>query len=174
MAKSISRDTPLAELTLRKYEKPQGLSRRELVRKLCLSLGLLQPGDSRDVVVDVLQVLLDNASSKELISSQDIERMTVENRKNLGLPLLGIAPSNIRRQVLRLRDLFIIEKVGNSYRVNENEFLSDIFDEKIERYYLESILSRVREYIKEVDSIFLKNRKSASGSFSEPSETEED
>jgi len=50
MAK-VSIDTPLAEITLRKYESPKGLEKRELVRKLCLSLGLLQPGDSRDVVV---------------------------------------------------------------------------------------------------------------------------
>ncbi len=56
----ISIDTPLAEITLRKYEKPMVKNRRELVRKLCLSLGLLQPGDSRDVVVDVLQVVLES------------------------------------------------------------------------------------------------------------------
>ena len=42
---------PLAEITLRKYESPYELGRRELVKKICLSLGLLQPGDSRDVIV---------------------------------------------------------------------------------------------------------------------------
>ena len=56
--KIISKDIPLAEITLRKYERPANLSERELVRKLCLSVGLLQPGDSRDVVVDVLGVLI--------------------------------------------------------------------------------------------------------------------
>ena len=49
---TISRDTPLAEITLRRYEKPT-TEGRDLVRKLCLSVGLLQPGDSRDVIVDV-------------------------------------------------------------------------------------------------------------------------
>ena len=53
----ISRDTPLAEITLRRYEKPT-MSGRDLVRKFCLSVGLLQHGDSRDVVVDILFVLL--------------------------------------------------------------------------------------------------------------------
>jgi hypothetical protein len=43
------KERPLAELTLRKYEKPYRLSGRELVRKLCLSLGLLQPADGREV-----------------------------------------------------------------------------------------------------------------------------
>ena len=55
--KTISRDVPLSELTLRKYEKPD-FKGRNLIRKLCLSLGLLQPGDSRDVIVDILNVLL--------------------------------------------------------------------------------------------------------------------
>ena len=57
MKRTISRDTPLSELTLRKYE-PVGTKGRELVRKTCLSVGLLQPGDSRDVVVDVLLAVL--------------------------------------------------------------------------------------------------------------------
>ncbi len=47
----ISKDIPLSEITLRRYEKPSKLSERELVRKICLSVGLLQPGDSRDVIV---------------------------------------------------------------------------------------------------------------------------
>ena len=54
------RDLPLSEVILRKYEKPYDSSQRELIRKVCLSLGLLQPGDSRDIIVDLLMVL-DNA-----------------------------------------------------------------------------------------------------------------
>jgi len=53
------RDIPLAEITLRRYEKPYDSSKRELVRKICLSLGLLQPGDSRDIIVDILLVFKD-------------------------------------------------------------------------------------------------------------------
>lgn len=155
MSKLISRDTALAEITLRKYEKPQGLKERELVRKLCLSLGLLQPGDSRDVVVDVLQVFLEN--KKEMTSTQ-IERLTMDNREKYKLQMLGVAPSNVRRQILRLRDLFIVEKVGNNYRINENARLSELFREKLEKYFLDSILSRVKEYVAEVDAQFLSNQ----------------
>jgi len=54
----VAIDRSLAEITLRKYEKPDNLKDRELVRKLCLSVGLLQPGDSRDIIVDILYVLL--------------------------------------------------------------------------------------------------------------------
>ena len=143
MKKTIAKDVPLAEITLRRYEKPSNLEGRNLIRKLCLSIGLLQPGDSRDVVVDILYVLL---KSKKELSSKEIEKLVVESRKKEKLELLGIAPSNIRRQLKRLRDLFLIEKIANNYRINENISLSEIFNEKIEKFYLKSIVDRVREY----------------------------
>ena len=150
--KTIAIDTPLAEITLRKYEKPSAKD-RDLVRKLCLSLGLLQPGDSRDVVVDVLHVIL---QGKKELSSKQIEELTIKNRKKFKLQMLGIASSNIRRQLLRLRDMFIVEKVKNNYRITENSKLKDIFEEKIEQYFLQSIMQRVKEYINEIDRQFLK------------------
>lgn len=146
MSKSISRDIPLSEITLRRYEKPSGLSRRDLVRKLCLSVGLLQPGDSRDVVVDVLQVMLNASKSKKLLSSDDVKMEVVKLRKKQKLPLRGVAESNVRRQLKRLRNLFLIEKLNNNYRVTEWEDLSVIFEDKIEKYYLENIKDRVRDY----------------------------
>jgi hypothetical protein len=148
----ISIDTPLAEITLRKYEKPAGESKRELVRKLCLSLGLLQPGDSRDVVVDVLQVMLETDNE---LTSTEVEQRVIEKRKQGGMELLGIAPSNIRRQLLRLRDLFIVEKVKNNYRIRERTTLRSIFEENVEKYYLASIIARVKDYLDEIDRNFL-------------------
>ncbi len=154
MAQKISIDTPLAELTLRKYERPTpGMGKRDLVRKLCLSLGLLQPGDSRDIVVDVLQVMLE---AQNELTSKDVESRVIEKRKQEKLELLGIAPSNIRRQLLRLRDLFLVEKVKNNYRIRENALLRTIFEESLEKYYLDSILNRVKEHIDAVDATFLK------------------
>src|SRR6056297_1064331 len=120
----VAKDTPLAEITLRKYERPNQLEGRELVRKFCLSMGLLQPGDSRDVVVDVLHVFLMNKDNE--LSSVDVERFVIENREKHSLNILGVAPSNIRRQILRLRDLFILEKNGSFYRINEGSNLKDL------------------------------------------------
>src|SRR3989338_5767552 len=148
MNHTISKDTPLAEITLRRYERPANLSGRELVRKVCLSVGLLQPGDSSDVIVNILMVMLKN-KNKEL-SSVDVEKLVIASRKKHKVPILGVAPSNIRRQLKRLRDLFLIEKVANNYRINENASLPEIFEEKIEKYYLQSILNRVKEYFNNV------------------------
>ena len=144
----VSKDTPLAELTLRRYEKPFELEGRNLVKKLCLSIGLLQPGDSRDVMVDVFYVLL---KERRELTSKEIEQLVRQSRKDHNLVMLGVAGSNIRRQLKRLRDLFLIEKVQNHYRITENAKLSEIFEEKIERFYLESIVSRVKEYFKAID-----------------------
>jgi hypothetical protein len=145
--KRVSRDTPLAEITLRKYERPNNLPKRDLMKKICLSIGLLQPGDSRDVIIDVLHVLLD---TKNPIDSEEVQKKVIEYRTIAAVPLLGIAPSNIRRQLKRLRDMLFVEKIGKLYRINENEELDVLFEEKIKKFYLPSIVSRVQEYFKEL------------------------
>lgn len=150
---TIAKDTPLAEITLRKYEKPERYSGRELVRKLCLTLGLLQPGDSRDVVVDVLHVMLIH---KGPLSSKEVEDLVVKNRQDHGVALLGIAPSNIRRQLLRCRELFLIEKVKATYRITENSLFAEIFSEKLQSYFLHSIIDRTKEYMDRIDQEFLR------------------
>lgn len=148
MPKTISRDFPISELTLRRYEKPSSTNKRENVRKFCLSLGLLQPGDSRDVIVDILQVLLDAKDKKLMMNSEDIKKQTIDYRKKGKLALKGIASSNVRRQLKRLRDIHIAEKVKNDYRITEFEDISSLVDEKIEKFLLQNILKRVKEYSK--------------------------
>jgi DNA-binding transcriptional ArsR family regulator len=150
MAKTIAKDTPLSEITLRKYEKPGKLPERELVRKICLSLGLLQPGDSRDVVVDVLHVLLGAKRRQQSLTTEEIEKQVVEERKKHKLQQIGIAKSNISRQLRRLKELLIVEKHGDAYRITEHENLDVLFEQKIEQYYLRSIVERVKEYLSSV------------------------
>ncbi len=143
--KTVSKDIPLAELTLRKYEKPSEINKRELIKKICLSIGLLQPGDSRDIIVDIFHVLIEAGSP---LDSDGIQKNVIEYRKNSNLQLYGIAQSNIRRQLRRLRELFLVEKLANKYRIAENENLHTLFEERIKKYYLPSILTRVEEYFK--------------------------
>ncbi len=150
----IAKDTPLSEITYRKYEKPQRLKERELVKKLCLSIGLLQPGDSRDIVVDVLHVLLKAKKRKKELTCVEIEKKVIQNRKLHKLPLLGIASSNIRRQLKRIRDMFLIEKVRNKYRITEFASVTETFEEKIEKFFTQSIIQRVKEYFEKIDEEF--------------------
>ena len=124
--KTVSKDVPLSEITLRKYEKPYDLDGRELAKKLCLSLGLLQPGDSRDVIVDVLVVLLSARDEKKFLTSEGVVEKVIAYRKKENLALKGVASSNIRRQLKRLKDIFLVECITNQYRINEFDNLKNM------------------------------------------------
>lgn len=139
----IAKDTPFSEITLRKYEKPKNLSDRDLIRKLCLSIGLLQPGDSRDIIVDIMHSI---HSENKPLTAFEIEDLVKKSRTAHQLPLVGVAGSNVRRQLKRLRDLLLIEKKGNTYRITENMSFPELFEEKIQKFYLESIVNRVKDY----------------------------
>ena len=150
MAKTISKDTPLSEITLRRYEKPSVTSKRDLTRKVCLSIGLLQPGDSRDIIVDILQVLMDNKNEQIFMNSEEIKEKVILSRKKQKLPLKGIASSNVRRQLKRLRDIYLVENIRNQYRIAEFEELHVIFKKQIKDFYLKNILERVEDYFREI------------------------
>lgn len=141
------KERALSEITLRKYEKPYESSTRDLLKKICLSLGLLQPGDSRDIIVDILQVLFESRNLKKDLTVEEIKEKAIKNRERTNLEIKGIAESNIRRQLKRLRDLFIVEKVSNNYRISEFESLEEIFSKKIEKFYISSIIERIKEYL---------------------------
>jgi hypothetical protein len=144
------KDSPLIEITLRKYEKPYKLGDRELIKKICLSLGLLQPGDSRDVVVDVLMVLEKQSKRRRSLTSDEIKERVIESRKKHSLELKGIAESNIRRQLKRLREIMLVEKKENKYNLSEFESLKNIFQEKIEKFIVPQTIERIREYLSEL------------------------
>jgi len=147
------KDIPLSEITLRRYEKPYDSPKRELVRKVCLSLGLLQPGDSRDIIVDILLVLEESRKSKIRLSSFEIRDKVQSSRKESFQDEKGLAESNIRRQLKRLRDALLVDKNENKYYLSEFEPLSEIFELKIEKFLVPQIIERIKEYLKKLDSI---------------------
>ena len=147
------KDSALSEITLRRYEKPYNLNKRELVKKICLSLGLLQPGDSRDVIVDILLVLLESSKERKELALEEIKEKAISLRKQNNLELKGVADSNIRRQLKRLRDIMLVEKNANNYKIAEFESLKNIFNEKIEKFLLQQIIERLKEYLHEVENL---------------------
>ncbi|MBU2523374.1 MAG: hypothetical protein KKE23_03745 [Nanoarchaeota archaeon] len=144
-------EKPLAEITLRKYETPYKLGKRELAKKICLSLGLLQTSDNRDVIVDILLVLIEAQKKKEQLDIGDIKKRVIESRKAASCEEKGIAESNLRRQLRRLKDLMLAEKFENKYRIAEHSSLSRLFDEKIVNFLVPSITARIKEYLEELE-----------------------
>ena len=147
------KDLPISEITLRKYEKPSTNDERELVRKLCLSLGLLQPGDSRDIVVDILLSLINASKKNNSLTLEQIKQQTQKLREKYNLEVKGLADSNIRRQLKKLRNILIVEKFKNSYRISEFSTLERVFSEKIEKFYLSTIIERIKEYLNQLEEL---------------------
>lgn len=145
------KDIPLGEIILRKYEKPYESSRRELVRKVCLSLGLLQPGDSRDIIVDLLLALEEARKTRTWLSSFEIRDKVETIRKENSLENKGLAESNIRRQLKRLRDNMLADKQENKYRISEFAPLSEIFENKIEKFLIPQTIERIKEYLNKLE-----------------------
>jgi len=144
-------EKPLAEITIRKYETPYKLGKRKLAKKICLSLGLLQTSDNRDVIVDILLVLIEAQKKKEQIDVDEIKKRVRESRKTASCEEKGIAESNIRRQLRRLKDLMLVEKFENNYRIAEQTTLSKLFEEKIVNFLVPSITARIKEYLDELE-----------------------
>lgn len=146
----MPRDIPLSEITLRRYERPYESSSRELIKKVCLSLGLLQPGDSRDIMVDIMLILEEARKQKSWLSSFEIKDKVEESRKQHSLENKGLAESNIRRQLKRLRDALLVDKKENKYRMSEFAPLAELFESKIEKFLIPQTMARIKEYLEKL------------------------
>ena len=63
----VFKDKPISEITLRRFERPFNEDKVSLIRKFCISLGLLQTGDSRDVIVDILKLFLESSKNRKTL-----------------------------------------------------------------------------------------------------------
>lgn len=148
--KEIMNDRPLSEITLRKYEHPGGLEKRALVRKICLSIGLLNPGDSRDVIVDILYSIF---TKKQLTTEEIINEARVNRGKGKNSSQ-GTSQSNIRTQLRKLKNIGLIEKNEGKYRVREGLALSEAFKKHVREEIIDNILQRVEKLMEEADKRF--------------------
>ena len=74
------------------------------------------------------------------------------------------ASSNIRRQLRRLKELFLVESNSNFYYITEWEAMKVLFEEKIKNFMINTIVKRVEEYFDEVDRQFPGGHKDLSAS----------
>ena len=145
MKKTI-KDIPLQEITLRKYEIPTALDDRELARKFLLSIGMLQPGDSRDIIVDVFHTLLKAGSAGAIF-----EQISTELE---GKP--GASQPNIRRQLRRLKEIKLIDNRGEAYRIVESGQLVELINNYLEQFIVAPTLSRIKQYAVALEQRFNK------------------
>ncbi|MBT3940862.1 hypothetical protein HOD83_03410 [Candidatus Woesearchaeota archaeon] len=134
MTKTTLKDIPLQEITIRKYESPAGLERKELVRRFLLSIGLLQPGESRDVIVNIFELLLENRGRG--FEPTEILRALGEKR--------GASAPNVRRQLRRMRDLKLVEKRQDGYQICDS--IPSVVENFIEPFVVKQTVERLKEY----------------------------
>ena len=145
MSKKALKDVPLQEVTLRKYESPQKLDNRELTKKFLLSIGLLQPGESRDIIVDIFLNLLKSRKNKEFLQ--------IENFSKLLKGKAGASSPNIRRQLRRLKALKLVEKLPKGYRITEFGEIEPIINDFIIQFLVNPSVNRMREYATTLDEL---------------------
>lgn len=144
MQKRALKDLPLQEITLRKYEEPSKLGGRDLSKKFLLSIGLLNPGESRDVIVDIFELLL--------VVKKDKQFLQIENFLEKLKDRPGASAPNVRRQLRRLKELKLIEKLPEGYRITEFGELKPIIANYVSEFLVTPALDRVKQYAEALDS----------------------
>lgn len=138
-------DIPVLDISLRKFEKPSG-SFKELIRKFCISIGLLQPGDSRDVIIDIIHLFVKAGRVKKFLDIKDVYKYL------LGIDKNGCSESNTRRHLKRLKDFGFIEKTSKGFRLREWLSLKELFDEYF-KFKIEPTVNRILEYASMIDQL---------------------
>ncbi len=135
------KDLPLQEITLRKYESPQNMVTEELPRKFLLSVGLLQPGESRDIIVKIFELLRKNAKR-----SYEVHEIFKELKGEK-----GVSPPNIRRQLRRMRELKLVEKTYEGYKICESFYA--VTANYLEPFVIRQATERLKEYAEKLDRV---------------------
>ncbi len=104
------------------------------------------------MIVDVLLALDDARKERQELTSFEIIDKITALRKEHSLEAKGVAESNIRRQLKRLRDLMLVDKRSNVYRLAEFEPLSTLFAQKIENFLIPQTVERVKEYLHRMEN----------------------
>ncbi len=137
-------EKPLFSIELNEFEKPTGNYEIDL-KRLAISLGLMRPGDSREAIVSLLDILLKSRKEKpEGLTSVEITAKLYERQKT-------IVYANILRDLRKMIALGLVEKIDNKYRIKENMSLQEIFSKIIRPYIIDRVLSKINEYAEAVE-----------------------
>ncbi len=114
-----------SELTVRELALPDEvlLARKSLVRWLALSLGLIMPNESRKLLLDILEVLLEFHVKEQSPTTRDVLARLEE--------ATGEKPNAkaVYYHLLRLKNAGILERVKGRYRLGDgdNRSLKELF-----------------------------------------------
>lgn len=138
-------EKPLFSIELNEFEKPTGNYEIDL-KRLAISLGLMRPGDSREAIVSILDILLKARKEKpEGLTSVEITARLYERNKT-------IVYANILRDLRKMIAVGLVEKINNKYRIRENMSLPELFNKVIKPFVIERVLTKISEYTEAVEN----------------------
>ncbi len=142
--KRLYKDKPLAGISLNEFEKPSSDYFTNL-RRFCISIGVISPGESRVAIIHILEILLKSKKSrKDGVDSYEII-------KELYKTDIKIVYANILRDLRKLIAVGIVERRENRYRIKENMKLKELLETFIKPYIIDRILKRIEEYADSID-----------------------
>jgi Fe2+ or Zn2+ uptake regulation protein len=140
----LYKDRPLSGISLNEFERPTN-DYNTNIRRLCISLGLVRPGESRIAIVYILDILL--KARKKRPNGMD----SYEIIKELYKKKVRIVYANILRDLRKLISVGIVERRNSFYRVRENMKLDEIMTSFVKPYIIDRTLSKIEEYAKAVE-----------------------
>lgn len=140
----LLKDKPLAEIQLSEFEKP-GQDYVTNLRRLCISLGLISPGESRIAIVRILDILL----KAKKTNPNGLDSYTIV--KELYQHDVKIVYANILRDLRKLVRTGLVERIDGGYRIKENGTLEDILKNFVKPYIIDRITNRISEYAHAID-----------------------
>jgi DNA-binding PadR family transcriptional regulator len=140
-----------SELILRDLSLPEDvkLARKSLIRWLALSLGLINPNESRRLVLDVIEVLLGFHVAKEApTTAQLLERLQELSGKKPN-------PKAVYYHLLRLKEKGLIVRKKGRYYLGSEEWksLPEVFNE-FYNYKTAEMLKKINEALKKLDESY--------------------
>ncbi|MCW1294170.1 MAG: hypothetical protein OH316_00265 [Candidatus Parvarchaeota archaeon] len=140
----LFKDKPLYRVVLSEFEKPTADYFSNL-RRFCISLGLVNPGESRIGIVYILDILLRSRKDKTggLSSYDIIKKLYSSNVK--------IVYANILRDLRKLIAAGLVEKIDGNYRIKENMDLPEIMDKFVRPYIIDRVLKKIGDYASAVE-----------------------
>ena len=142
----LYKDRPLSGISLNEFERPTNDYNTNL-RRFCISLGLISPGESRIAMVYILDVLLKcRKRNPEGLDSYEII-------KNLYKKKVKIVYANILRDLRKLMAVGLVEKRNSLYRIKENMKLDEIISDFIKPYIIDRMLNKIEEYARSIDKV---------------------
>lgn len=114
-----------SELTIRELALPDDvlMARKSLIRWLALSLGLIMPNESRTLLLDILETLVECHMKEEAPTTKDIIARVSELTKE------GQNEKAVYYHLLRLKNLGVLTRKKGRYYLGDGEGrnLKDIF-----------------------------------------------